>query len=236
MLLLIPTAQEAVLLLGEDAARPLWQGLPARAALQRHILDVALCGFGLAAAGAGAAHWFARLAEFRPSERPAAVLVGLAGSYDEERAPVGGVLIASAVACDGIGIGEGVAFQSAEEAGWRQGHPLADASPVGDRLELALPVLFSLGDHPRGEILSVAAASAGAVQAARRAKLFPAALAEDMETFAVALAARLAGVRLTVIRGLGNRAGDHDKTHWRTQEAMTAARDPLLRILEGEPR
>ena len=238
MLLLIPTPYEASLLFGESASRPLLEGASARLPLGPFTIEAALCGFGLAAAGAGAAHWIARSAApskggFPGADSPRVLLIGLAGTYDEERAPVGGALAGTAVACDGIGVGEGIAYQNAEEAGWRQGHPLPGEAPSGDRLELDCPIVLGEGLPARGELLSVSAASAGAVQSVRRARLFPSALAEEMETFSVALAARLAGARLTAVRGISNRAGDRRKSHWRPEEAMAAAREALIRTLEG---
>jgi futalosine hydrolase len=66
-------------------------------------------------------------------------------------------------------------------------------------------------------------------------KLCPAAVAEDMEGFAVALACRLAGVPLTIIRGISNTAGDRDHARWRVPEALAAAAALSLQTLE-EPR
>ena len=81
-LILVPTALEAGLLGLSDGA--------------------VVCGFGLVESAVGAAHAFARHA---PAE---AVLVGAAGSYTPDRAPVGSVVVASAVRCDGIGVGVSV--------------------------------------------------------------------------------------------------------------------------------
>jgi futalosine hydrolase len=48
-----------------------------------------------------------------------------------------------------------------------------------------------------------------------------------MEGFAVALAARAFGVRLSVVRGISNVAGDRDQSRWRMREALTAARSVI---------
>ena len=82
-----------------------------------------------------------------------------------------------------------------------------------------------------GGLLSVAAASGSRYEAAQRARAHPDALAEEMEAFSVALAARLAGMPLTVIRGIANVAGDRDTTRWRTAEALAAARRVLEHLL-----
>jgi len=174
-LILVPTSLEAGLLgLGDDAV---------------------VCGFGLVEAAVGASRAFA---DRTPDE---AVLVGAAGTYRPDAVPVGSAVVASAVRCEGIGVGE----QSAAELGWTE-----------------LDVLDLDGDG--GQILSVAAASEDEARAAARAGRHPKAIAEEMEGFAVALAARRFGVRLTVVRGISNVAGDRDQSRWRLHDALLAAR------------
>jgi futalosine hydrolase len=153
-----------------------------------------VCGFGLVEAAVGAAAAFA-------AHRPArAVLVGSAGSYDALRAPVGSALSASAVRCVGIGVGD----RSAAELGWT----------ASDVVEL---------DGDGGELLSVTAGSADADQALRRAERHPGAVAEEMEGFAVAMAARRFGVELRIVRGISNLAGDRERDRWRMDDALRAA-------------
>jgi futalosine hydrolase len=134
--------------------------------------------------------------------------VGSAGSYDALRAPVGSALVASAVRCVGIGVGD----RSAAELGWT----------ASDVLELE-------GDG--GELLSVTAGSADADEALRRAERHPDAVAEEMEGFAVALAAKRFGVELRIVRGVSNLAGDRDPQRWRMDEAMRAASGAARAIL-----
>jgi futalosine hydrolase len=162
---------------------------------------VAVCGFGLAAAGAGAAH---EIALHRPSR---VILVGSAGSYDLERAPIGSALTASAVRCHGIGAGE----LSAAELGWG-----------GDEIELT---------GSGGLVLSVAAASATLEEAAIRLHKHPQAVVEEMEGYAVALAATLWEVPLSIVRGVSNAAGDRETANWRMPEAMAAAGSVVASML-----
>ena len=154
-----------------------------------------VCGFGLAVAGAGAAHAIAR---HRPSRL---VLVGSAGSYDLARAPVGSAVIASAVRCHGIGAGE----LSAAELGWVE----------SDQIELG---------GGGGLVLSVASASATPAEAANRLRKHPRAVVEEMEGYAIAVAATLFEVPLTVVRGVSNVAGDRDQANWSMPAALGAAR------------
>ena len=180
MLILIPTELEA---------NGLGAGAPG---------PVAVCGFGLAAAGAGAA---CAIAEHRAEAAAGVVLVGVAGTYDPGRAPVGTALDASSVALHGIGA--------------RGLGPAALGFAAADALELPGP-----GDG----LLSVAEASADRAAAERRAGMHPQAAAEEMEGFAAALAARAFGVPLRIVRGISNVAGDADPAGWRIGEALRAAR------------
>jgi futalosine hydrolase len=163
---------------------------------------VAVCGFGLAAAGAGAAH---EIALRRPSR---VILVGSAGSYDLERAPIGSALAASAVRCHGIGAGE----LSAAELGWSDGDEIA---------------LSGSG----GLVLSVAAASATLEEAAMRLHKYPRAIVEEMEGYSVALAATLWEVPVSIVRGVSNAAGDRETAGWRMSEAMAAAGSVVASML-----
>ncbi|MEL6713596.1 MAG: futalosine hydrolase, partial [Planctomycetota bacterium] len=87
------------------------------------------------------------------------------------------------------------------------------AEPVFDALPLA-------GEGP--ELLTVCAAAGGADDVAGRIARAPEAAAEDMEGFAVALAASNAGVELRIVRGISNEAGDRDHARWRIEDALFA--------------
>ena len=183
MLVLVPTELESGLLFPDGPPAPL-----------------AVCGFGLAAAGAGAAH---AISEHRTAAEDGVVLVGAAGTYDTARHPIGTAITAGSVRCDGIGAGSGDAHRSAAELGFAS----ADAIALG----------------PGPEILSVAAAAGSAEEAAGRHARYPAAAGEEMEGYAVAVAAWLFGVNLTIVRGISNAAGDRDRGAWRMEEALARA-------------
>jgi futalosine hydrolase len=165
---------------------------------------VCICGFGLAAAGAGAAY---AIATHLPDAGGGVVLAGAAGTYDPGRLAIGAALDAGAVRIDGIGAGG---------AG-----PAALGFAKSDVMPLA-------GEG--GELLSVAEAAASPAQARGRAAQHPAALGEEMEGFAVAVAAALFGVQLRIVRGASNLAGDRDHASWRMADALAAVR---ARILEA---
>ncbi len=234
LLILVPTAFESRFLFGERVHRTLVDRGATRCRVSGREVAVALCGFGLAAAGAGAAFALGNHLRANDAARPQTapvILVGIAGTYDPARAPVGSALLATDVRCVGIGRGTGAAHRSAAALGWPQGLPLAGLPPVGDDLLLAAP---HLPGKPvlRGGLLSVTTAAATLVEAHERAARFPGAAAEEMEVFAVGLAARLYGARLIVVRGLSNVAGETDHAAWRTAEALAAAKALLLRVVE----
>ena len=119
------------------------------------------------------------------------MLVGAAGTYDPERHPVGSAVVAGRIRCDGIGAGPAPATA----------RPPSSGSPT--------PTRSTLGDG--AELLSVAAAAGSPAEAADRRARHPGAAGEEMEGYAVAVAARLCGVGLTIVRGFSNVAGERDR-------------------------
>ena len=235
MLILVPTAYETRFLCGERVHRTLADRGATRYRIGGLGVAVALCGFGLAAAGAGAAfalgNHLRTTAAARPQTAPV-ILVGIAGTYDPVRAPVGSALLATDVRC-AWALAEAPVRRIARPQRWAGRR----ASRSRDCRRSATACLLSAPDLPgepvlRGGLLSVTAAAATPAEAGERAAQFPGAVAEEMEAFAVGLAARLYGVRLTVIRGLSNVAGETDHAAWRTSEALAAAKDLLIRVVE----
>ena len=111
-----------------------------------------------------------------------------------------------------------IGFRRAQpETNQRQGSPLAPN--LTDPTELG------------GELLTVCAASANESDAALRLARHPDATAEDMEGFGVAVACYFGGVRLQIIRGISNRAGDRDKRNWNIDGALHAASALTLKTL-----
>ncbi len=189
---------------------------------------IELCGFGIAAAAARAA----MLVEQCQPDR--VILTGIAGTFDDAL-PAGQAFDFTRVACFGIGAGSGVEFQTAQEMGWPHWQPpsrptrseprcaIAARGEIGDLIELDTST--STGDRL---LLTACSASAHDRDVQERLQKFPTAIAEDMEGFAVALACQLAEVPLQIIRGISNRAGDRDKTHWKTAEALDSAAKQVL--------
>lgn len=193
-------------------------GLPPGHALQ------ALSGFGPVAAAARTSQLLARL-------RPRRVLLaGIAGTFDEERHPIGAALAFASVALDGLGVGEGAGLLGPSALGFPQWPGEEGGAPaVEERLSLDLPAGWAGAEGAL--LLTACAASASPREAQQRRARFPAAAAEDMEGFGVALACALHGVPLTILRGISNRVGERDVEHWRISAALGALRRLLLDCL-----
>lgn len=195
--------------------------------LERRVLDplvtpalgrdgrVELCGFGPVAAAARTALVVGR-------HKPARVLlVGIAGRLDEQLS-LAAAYYFSQVACFGVGVGSGDQFLPAGVVGWPQWPgDAADGSPaIGDVIDLGTTAASAAADRL---LLTACAASATPADVQARRQVYPAAVAEDMEGFAVAFACRLAGVPCQVVRGISNTAGDREQGRWQTQAALEAA-------------
>ena len=209
--------------------------------MERRILDpilfpattpgcrVELCGFGPVAAAARTAHLLAEQAPER------VLLVGIAGRLDD-RLAVGAAYHFERVACYGVGVGSGGGFAPAEAVGWHQwpgdsnGTSPTSGVPIGDVISCAIPCTAG-GVGDRADLLLTACAAAACAEDVRtRKQTFPAAVAEDMEGFAVAFACRLRGVPIDIVRGISNTAGDRNTAHWKVAHALEAAGRLALRI------
>ncbi|TWU48311.1 futalosine hydrolase [Rubripirellula reticaptiva] len=174
-----------------------------------------LCGFGPIAAAARTA---ALIARYQPDR---VLLIGIAGTFDQRQYPVGTSCRFDEVICDGIGVGSGDDFQSAESLGWHQFGADGTRPIIGDVLPLVST--FVPGVPCAGKLLTCPAASANLQDAGRRRTFYPGAVAEDMEGFGVATACSLAGVSLQIVRGLSNVVGDRDHSNWRIDDALASA-------------
>jgi len=193
-------------------------------ALEPGPLRLELCGFGPLAAAARTAQCLERIHPGR------VLLLGIAGSLDPELAPLESALCFARVELDGVGAGRGPDFRHPSALGFPQwpGSPDTGSDPIGETLPLAGP------KTARGSLLTVCAASASGEEVHERRARFPEALAEDMEGFGVALACRLAGVPLAIVRGFSNAAGERDPRLWRSAGAMRAAEELACELLENE--
>lgn len=167
-------------------------------------VQVELCGLGLIEAGIAAMRFFQRV-------QPSCVWhLGIAGSYNH-RLRLSEAYEFSRLACYGVGVGEGENFQSASQLGWSKTMGVV----TGEILQLN-------SGSPDRLLISVPSASANEREVALKMRIFPEAVAEDMESYAVAVACKAQGIPLRVIRGISNQAGDRDMSRWQAAAAMQA--------------
>lgn len=175
------------------------------------------------------------LAERRPS---AVWLVGLAGSRDPERAPLGAVVVGREVHNEAVGAGVGENFVPLSAMGLERDapDPVILALPDRDTLAAASVALAAAtgggGVLTVGALGTVASASASLDEAAAWSRRHPDVLVEEMEGWAVALVCQRAGVPLTVVRVVSNRAGDRDVKSW-DWDGAAAALGAVLPVLLG---
>ncbi len=157
------------------------------------------------------------------------LLTGIAGTY-RDPSDVGKAFEFNQVLCYGIGIGTSQSFQPASQLGWPQWPGDHDRQSIGDALAIgvtgSIPETQSDRQSSRSDrhvLLTVPAASANEIDVRDKLICFPDATAEDMEGFSVAVACRMSGVPLSIIRGISNVAGDREKSRWQMAEAMKAA-------------
>lgn len=205
-------------------------------ALERKLLELAgpwpenvrteLCGFGPVAAAARSA---ALIAAHGPAR---VLLVGIAGSYSLDVLPAETACTFSSVRMDGVGAGEVDDQLGPADLGLPQ-WPGPRPAQVVDALDLPWP--SNIGDRGGAQLLTVCSCAASEDQAARRRERFPSAMAEDMEGFAVALSAHLAGVPAGIVRGVSNLAGDRNVGGWTIAGALEAAYRSALDWLAAPP-
>ena len=171
-----------------------------------------ICGFGPIAAAAKTM----QLLIAKPAK---VVLVGIAGTYQAERFPVGSATKFDHVICYGVGVGSGSQFVSAAELGWQQG------KAVDDRIACAA----GPATETNCDLLTVCSAADNVSEAKGRLAKNPTAVGEDMEAFGVAMACQMSGVAFELIRGFSNVAGDREKANWKIDQALSAAVDLLIK-------
>ena len=170
-----------------------------------------LCGFGPIAAAA-------KTMQLLVDQPAKVVLLGIAGTYQAERFPVGSATKFNHVICHGVGVGTGQQFVPAADLGWQQGEA------VGDRIAC----VADASNEENGDLLTVCSAADNVAEANFRMANNPTAIGEDMEAFGVAMACQLSGTAFEVIRGFSNLAGDRDKANWQIEQALVSAVELLI--------
>jgi futalosine hydrolase len=163
-------------------------------------------GVGPAEAAAGTARLLAT-GRYR-----AVISAGIAGGFPG-RAPVGAtVLAARSIAAD-LGAESPGGFLPVEELGF--GRSRIDADPA-----LLKALTAALPEAIVGDVLTLATVTGTAATAEGLKNRFPAAVAEAMEGFGVAVAA--GDLPFAELRTISNPVGPRDRAAWRLKEAFAA--------------
>lgn len=181
---------------------------------------VELCGFGPIAAAANTARL---LQVHKPTK---VLLLGIAGAFANQSS-IGQALCFSAVASYGVGAGAGNAHIPGHKLGFTQ--VLGGSVSITNQAAEELPL--DSESTRRRLLITACSASADDAERSERLKIFPDALAEDMEGFGVALACQQIGTSLSIVRGISNLVGDRNRDHWRIDVALRSASELGIQII-----
>ncbi|MFE0645896.1 futalosine hydrolase [Streptomyces sp. NPDC058877] len=210
--------------LGFDGPQPL--PLPGGRTLRRHVrgavrVDVLVGGVGPAAVAAATGAALAHTAPGTPEDGyDLVVSAGIAGGF-QPTAPIGSVVVSSAIVAADLGAETPDGYLAVEELGFgRSVHPVPTA--LTDRIAAALDT--GARPHVVAPVLTVSTVTGTARRAAELAERRPGAAAEAMEGFGVAEAAAAHGVPVVELRTVSNAVGPRDRAAWRIGEALDALR------------
>ncbi len=177
-------------------------------------IDCLIGGVGPATAAARTANALA-LAE-RPYDL--VICAGIAGGF-AGRADVASLVLADDIIAADLGAETPDGFCSVDELGFGSARVPLDPIAVNRVAEglrsSGLPVTI-------GPILTLSTVTGTAATAAALAQRYPTAVAEAMEGFGVAAAAKECGLPVLELRAISNLIGPRDKSAWRIKEALAA--------------
>ncbi|WP_310376669.1 futalosine hydrolase [Catenuloplanes atrovinosus] len=189
-------------------------------------LSVFAVGVGSAEAAAGTARLLA-LAEAAGRPYAAVISAGIAGGL-AGRAAIGDTVIADRSIAADLGADSPEGYLPIERLGFGTSVVAADVALTA-LLRAALP------DALRGDVLTVNTVTGTAARAAALGARHPAAVAEAMEGFGVAAAARTAGVPFAELRTISNPVGPRDRAAWNLPAALTALTAAFAALAPGRP-
>lgn len=184
--------------------------------------DVMVAGVGPIAAAVNTAKVLAI------TEYGLVVSAGIGGGFPG-RAEVGSLVVADKIVAADLGVETSEGFSSLDELGFGSINIEVDASLVnkvtGAMLAVKLPISI-------GPIITVSTATGTAASAAEMIRRVPGAVAEAMEGYGVALAARNSGVPVLEIRAISNLVGPRDRAAWHIKEALDVLEEASSVLLE----
>ena len=217
LLLLIPTLFEAKFILDDaEYGSLLTKNYCERIISRKTKIIIVICGFGLISSAITTVHLLNQYESLITKDSPI-YLLGICGTFDIEKAPIGSVVIPSEILLHGIGVGEGDSYKSAFELGWQNGSGSQASVPAKISAPKDVTTNVSIST---GTALSVTSASSNYQEATFKKAKYKNALIEDMETYSVIVASESCNREVVVVRGVSNQVGEKDKNNWKVQEAM----------------
>ncbi len=177
------------------------------------------CGIGIIQSGIEAANL---LAELKPTR---VLLLGIAGSIGNS-CQIGEVVCGSSVRLFGVGVGSGKNFQPVERTDLAK---IVNYNPI---LMLDSSSVCQVRTLATGSLLSVTAVSCDEAEVGEKVAAYPDVVAEDMESYAVAVACAQQGIGFSVLRGISNVAGVRDKSQWQISKALLAVAEVACDVLQ----
>ncbi|MDP9798961.1 futalosine hydrolase [Catenuloplanes nepalensis] len=174
---------------------------------------VAVAGVGSAEAAAGTARLLA-LAEAAGRPYAAVISAGIGGGLPG-RAAIGDTVIAARSVAADLGADSPDGYLPIERLGF------GNSTAVTDE-DLSVWLRAALPDALTGDVLTVNTVTGTAARATGLAARHPSALAEAMEGYGVAVAARAAGLPFAELRTISNPVGPRDRAAWNLPAALTS--------------
>lgn len=170
-----------------------------------------VAGVGSPAAAASA------MAALMTGDYDVVVNAGIAGGFSEQ-APVGSIVVADEIVAADLGA-------ETEEGGFSDLEQLGFGSiriePQKELVDLVANALQNVGRPvKKGSILTVSTATGSKERADQLAAREPGAVAEAMEGYGVAIAAKQLGVPMLEVRTISNVVGPRRRDEWRVDEAL----------------
>lgn len=172
--------------------------------------DVLVAGVGPAAAAASTARVLAA------ARYGLVVSAGIGGGFTG-RAGVGSLVVASEIIAADLGAETPEGFSSLDELGFGSARVQVDFT-LAERVSRAL--LAAGLPVNTGPVITVSTVTGTSASAAEMEARVPGAVAEAMEGYGVAIAARDCGIPILEIRAASNLVGPRDRTAWRIKEAL----------------
>lgn len=184
--------------------------------------NVVMAGVGPAAAAVGTAKALAS------TQYNLVISMGIGGGFPD-KAEVGSIVVGDVIVAADLGVETQEGFQSLDELGFGTTSISVDGNLVKKISKAMVRAGITVNTGP---ILTVSTVTGTASSASSMTSRVPGAVAEAMEGYGVAIAAKDSGIPVMEIRAVSNMVGPRDRTAWRIKEALDALEAASLILSE----